>query len=93
MRKLALRLEELSVETFETGAEEGRRGTVFANSTTQYQIMCTCETWEVASCDPNNCGGGSGATCNTCGDSCGCDQTWEFQTCATGYQINCGCWW
>lgn len=93
MKKLALNLDDLSVESFETDPEAPQRGTVMANVTTGNQIICEC-TYDIGSCDytcpdtcANSCGGG-------CGGSGGCGSGFctREQTCATGNQIICECY-
>lgn len=87
MNKLALNVDDLRVESFETAPEMPSRGTVMANETTGNQIICECS-YDVGTCD-NTCP-------NTCYNTCGCgtggsgDCT-NFQTCATGNQIICEC--
>ena len=88
MKKLALNVEALSVESFDTGADAPRRGTVDAYVTTGNQIICEC-TYDVGSCDytcpdtcANSCGGGCGGGTALCTNE---------ETCATGRQIICGC--
>ncbi|HEX6041140.1 hypothetical protein [Longimicrobium sp.] len=88
MKKLALNIEELSVESFDTGNETPVRGTVAANVTTGNQIICEC-TYDVGSCDytcadtcSNSCGGGCGGGTGFCTND---------NTCATGRQIICEC--
>lgn len=87
MKKLALKLEELAVESFETAPDAHSRGTVMAHVTTGDQVICECS-YDVGSCDytcadtcANSCNGG-------CGGNGFCTQE---QTCATGDQIICEC--
>ena len=93
MKKLALNLDELAVESFETSRNLLLRGTVRgASESTEVQIICTCDSDDGTcddSCNPGGCG--SGNSCNgTCaGDTCGfCTRD---ATCATGFQIQCSC--
>ncbi|HET7230512.1 MAG TPA: pinensin family lanthipeptide [Longimicrobium sp.] len=94
MKKLALNIEELAVESFETSRDMERRGTVRgASESTEFQIICTCDS-DNGTCDASCQGGcGTGYTCScngTCGgDTCG-PCTNDF-TCATGFQIQCSC--
>lgn len=88
MKKLALNVDALAVESFETGDNLPLRGTVAANVTTGNQIICEC-TYDVGSCDytcpdtcANSCGGGCGGGTGFCTNE---------ETCATGRQIICGC--
>jgi hypothetical protein len=76
MRKLALKLDELSVETFETLAPLDGRGTVRGHDTGP--VLCgesdvvscggSCGRTECfeATCWPNNCGGGGGTQFLSC---------------------------
>ncbi len=88
MKKLALNIDSLAVESFEVAAADPDRGTVKAYVTTGNQIICECS-YDVGTCD---------YTCaNTCGQSCGggCGTTGgggtREVTCATGNQIICEC--
>ena len=83
MRKLML--DQLTVESFETGVAPMEMGTVRAFATTGDQRICDC-TLEVGTCD---------VTCeDTCANTCGCggggDDT-SYETCATGSQRLCEC--
>jgi hypothetical protein len=88
MKKLALNVDDLAVESFETGTEKAPRGTVMANVTTGNQIICEC-TYDIGSCDytcpdtcANSCDGGCGGGTGFCTND---------ETCATGHQIICEC--
>ena len=89
MKKLALKLDDLSVESFETAPEATQRGTVLGNQTTGNQIICECS-YDIGTCDytcPDTCA-------NSCGGGCGGGGTalcTNDDTCATGRQIICGC--
>jgi hypothetical protein len=76
-RKLTLKLEELSVDSFDTTAPHKAKGTVFGEQCTCY-TNCTCP--GCPTCDPS-CNG-SCETCNTC-VSCeySCDWTCDGNTC------------
>ena len=79
MSKLKLRLEELSVESFNTTVSQKVKGTVYGNQCTCY-TACTCPGCPTcdASCNGTcdaSCGGTCDASCagtcaNTCGSSC-----------------------
>lgn len=87
MAKLSLKLEELTVESFETAEPLPVRGTVLGQETgSEPQIICQCS-YDVGTCD-RTCG----ASCRSCVQTCGCtsDPTGEA-TCATGNQVICGC--
>lgn len=83
MRKLSLKVEELTVESFEISAAEGRSGTVRAHYNTDDcntpQYMCVSDG---NTCDAT-CGGTCDATCDTCEDSCDgtCEPTLGAVTC------------
>lgn len=83
MRKLGLKLEDLSVETFAVADEPAARGTVVAHDSAPQRICTdgfgTCD----YSCD-GGCGGSAG-----CG-SYDCNNTYDH-TCATGDQRFCHC--
>lgn len=94
MKKLALNIDELAVESFETSRDLLARGTVRgASESTEFQIICTCDS-DNGTCDDScqgGCGTGSTCSCNgTCGgDTCGfCTRD---ATCATGFQVQCSC--
>lgn len=83
MRKL--KLDQLTVESFETGIAPMEMGTVRAFATTGDQRICDCS-FEVGTCDLTcdntcGCGGGGGG---------GGDDT-NYETCATGSQRLCEC--
>lgn len=88
MKKLALKLEDLSVDSFETAPERTQRGTVLGNQTTGNQIICECS-YDIGTCDytcpdtcANSCRGGCGGPSGLCT---------KEETCATGNQIICEC--
>ena len=90
MIKLNLKLEELTVESFETSEAEPVRGTVLGHETGTFpQIICGCS-YDIGTCD-NTCG----ASCRSCAQTCGCTTGTgpgtNDVTCATGLQIICGC--
>jgi hypothetical protein len=87
MKKLALKLEDLAVESFETAPDSPSRGTVMAHGTSAYQFICECSN-AVGSCD-YTCGDTCG---NSCGGGCGTGFCTEQQTCATGNQFVCECY-
>jgi hypothetical protein len=83
MRKLGLKVEDLSVETFAVAEEPAARGTVVAHETGG-QRLCTegfgtCD----YSCGVGGCGGSADCTL-------GCNDTYDY-TCATGDQRICMC--
>jgi hypothetical protein len=85
MKKLALKLDDLAVESFEIAPESPSRGTVMAHASTGNQFICECS-YEAGTCDytcGNSCGGGCGGGTGFC--------TRE-QTCATGNQFVCECY-
>lgn len=74
MKKLDLNLDQLAVESFDTGGERLLRGTVRGNDvsdTTCHQRLCTCPSMRTCEtdCGDYTCGGD---TCGgaTCGSSC-----------------------
>ena len=87
--KLKLNLEALTVDTFDTSAQKGEKGTVFGEACTCWtqcgQNTCpgclTCDHTCANTCDDatcaGSCNGTCGATCFTCGFSC--------------YDTDCGC--
>jgi hypothetical protein len=83
--KLTLKLEDLSVDSFETTLKQKARGTVFGE-------QCTCWTY----CGQNTCPGcpTCGASCNgtcdaSCNGTCNCP---SGDTCAEScYYTDCGC--
>jgi hypothetical protein len=92
MKKLALNLEELAVESFETSRGLDRRGTVYGLSeSTEAQIICTCAS-DNGTCD-DSCEGGCGScySCNGTCDGATCGFCTRDVTCATGNQIQCSC--
>jgi hypothetical protein len=52
MKKLRLEIDEIQVETFETGDEESTRGTVHGHHPTAWGT-CTCECSHDGTCDPD----------------------------------------
>jgi hypothetical protein len=93
MKKLALNLEALTVESFETSRELERRGTVHGLSeSTANQIICTCES-DNGTCG-DSCDGGCGSDYYSCNGTCGgatCGFCTRDVTCATGNQVQCSC--
>ncbi|HEX6371615.1 MAG TPA: hypothetical protein VF006_22030 [Longimicrobium sp.] len=83
--KLTLRLEELSVESFDTSSAEKSRGTVIGEQCT-CPTACTCP--GCPSCY-ESCNGSCGATCPaTCAYTC------DDPECGTGYscdETGCDC--
>ena len=93
MNKLTLKLEELTVESFDTTvAAPSHRGTVrgaaFSETTCQ-QVICDCQT-NGTECDTGGCNDETLAA--TCGDSCTffCSQTCPVNTCANSCEGTCG---
>jgi hypothetical protein len=84
MRKLGLKLDELSVESFEVSDAPAERGTVVAHETGT-QRLCTDG---FGTCD-YSCGGGCGGYTDGCG-TFDCNNTDDY-TCATGNQRLCMC--
>jgi hypothetical protein len=97
--KLTLKLEDLSVESFDTTVKQKARGTVFGEQCTCY-TNCTCPGCPTcyASCN-GTCGGTCGE--NTCAASCNgtcgaatCDYSCNYTDCdclpPTCQQTNCG---
>lgn len=97
MKKLALRLEELRVESFETtpGADAARRGTVRGHGMVpaggvqpgddDMSPLCVPSEWETC---PDTCKASCGGTCDrscegSCNASCGgsCEYTCDGETC------------
>lgn len=80
MKKLALKLEHLEVESFDTTRPEDTRGTVLAHATVHPEATCfeTCDL-NRQTCQ-NSCGW---ATCfeNTCQYSCGLNPTCNVTGC------------
>lgn len=98
MKKLALKLDSLAVETFDPAPVQGGRGTVIGEQTaiggTCYGGTCetcvydTCQAYcvsEIQTC-PDSCFG----TCDTCADTCGftCGRTC-YQTCGGATCYTC----
>lgn len=99
--KLKLKLEDLTVDSFDTTRSERPRGTVFGEQCTCY-TNCTCPGCPTcdASCNGScvaSCNGSCDATCNgTCGYSCdyscACN---SMQPCPTALYSACNgmdCW-
>jgi len=96
MKKLALVLDDLVVDSFETAPGSARRGTVAARSGTTYaDESCngtcefTCYPATCASCDFTcgscaSCGGTCAQSCGaaTCGGPATCGGTCDYATCA-----------
>jgi hypothetical protein len=90
--KLALNLDDLAVDSFDTTATQKAKGTVFGEQCTCY-TNCTCPGCPTcdASCDGTcdaSCNGTCDASCNgTCGASCNgtCDAS------CNGTCISCNC--
>jgi hypothetical protein len=89
MRKLKLDLDQLTVDSFDTDADDGaQRGTVEAHS---LRCVSPFETCEALSC--NYTCGTCNATCascascfNTCGNTCGGSCYGTCETCQTNCQ-------
>ena len=97
--KLRLKLEELSVESFDTTRSEKAKGTVFGEQCTCY-TNCTCpgcptcdascEATCANTCDDYTCVASCNGTCDaSCGDTCGtsCKGTCYF----TCYRVRTAC--
>ena len=89
MKKLLLKIDDLSVESFPTAESREELGTVRGfDSTTGNQRLCDC-TDAANPCDSDGCGS---ADCTV-----GCAGTYDFAcgtydvTCATGNQRLCEC--
>ncbi len=67
MKKLALQLDDLTVESFETVAAEREAGTIFGEQCTCY-TNCSCP--GVPTCDETECAGTCGGCCTICWDTC-----------------------
>jgi hypothetical protein len=81
MKKLALNLDQLTVESFATDAAERATGTVRANDAyTDFISECPCTALpqcgspRAGTCDP------AGTCAYTCGDSCACPTMFD-ETC------------
>ncbi|HYR07545.1 MAG TPA: hypothetical protein VEQ60_07245 [Longimicrobium sp.] len=93
--KLTLKLEDLSVDSFDTTTTQKAKGTVFGEQCTCY-TNCTCPGCPTcyASCNGTcdaSCNGTCGASCNgTCNCPSGntCDWSCEATACDWGY--TCG---
>jgi hypothetical protein len=96
--KLTLKLEDLSVDSFDTTTAQKAKGTVFGEQCTCW-TNCTCPGCPTcyASCN-GTCGDTCPATCAytcddaSCGDSCGCNysdacNTWD--PCPTAHYTYC----
>ena len=91
MRKLALALDALQVESFDTSAGRPSRGTVFGEQCTCY-TNCTCP--GCPTCD-NTCADTCDQTCAASCIDCGTQAYSCWATCSceseTGAQIICQC--
>jgi hypothetical protein len=94
MRKLTLRLDDLSVESFDTSVVREEKGTVFGEQQCTCQTACTCPGCDTCdatcryTCDDRTCDGQ--LTCDpTCAFTCGyeschpvdCGQSYEYAFC------------
>lgn len=77
MEKLHLTLDDLQVQSFVLGEDEGQRGTVRGHDQTVYEAECATGPWAF-SC-PDSCQ----ETCpDTCRETCGCyEGTWWYTMC------------
>ena len=89
-RKLMLKLEDLSVDSFDTTTPQKAKGTVFGEQCTCY-TNCTCP--GCPTCDAS-CNGTCDASCNgtcdaSCNGTCNCPSgntcDWSCQDCSWGY--------
>ena len=88
MKKLALRLEDLRIDSFSTTPVEKEKGTVFGEQCTCY-TNCTCPGCPTCYA---SCGGTCDASCNgSCGASCGgtCDVSCDY-SCGGTCDYSCG---
>lgn len=72
MNKLRLQLDDLSVESFDTTAARGEKGTVFGEQCTCYTVCtcpgcATCDATCPQTCDDAGCGGSYHCSQGTCG--------------------------
>jgi hypothetical protein len=96
--KLTLKLEDLSVDSFDTTTVQKAKGTVFGEQCTCY-TNCTCPGCPTCdnTCDDASCANTCADTCeNSCGGDCNyslyCDTN---QPCPTNAYSNCAgmpCW-
>jgi hypothetical protein len=77
MNKLKLKLDDLTVESFDTAAAEREKGTVFGEECSCYS-NCTCP--GRATCDETECVETCGGCCTVCFETCG-DITCGGATC------------
>ena len=92
--KLTLRLEDLSVDSFDTTKPQKAEGTVFGEQCTCW-TQCTCPGCPTCA-NYNTCD----ASCNTCANTCPntCAYTCDDATCAgcsgytCDYSCNCNTW-
>ena len=96
MKKLALDLDQLAVESFETSSDRARFGTVRGfdlTGTTCGQFICDCPTGSGESCQPDLCGTEACGTTD-CGSGYGhtCDAPSCFYSCpgTCGAPDTCG---
>jgi hypothetical protein len=90
MKKLALDIDQLAVESFETQPDRARFGTVRGfdlTSTTCNQFICDCPTGSGESCQPDlcdtaDCNSGYGHTCDAPSCFYSCPGTCGGDTCA-----------
>ncbi len=97
MKKLALNLEDLAVESFDTSGKAAARGTVIGHDeTTGPYVVCSCaptpnHTEQVScngTCDNSACYGTCDASCGgTCDYTCDC--TGDFRCTESGGQRIC----
>jgi hypothetical protein len=87
MKKLQLKVDDLSVESFPTAESKAEEGTVRGyDSTTGDQRICDCTDY-ANPCLSDGCGSADCTVgCGATGSGC----TWEV-TCATGSQRLCEC--
>lgn len=87
--KLTLKLEELTVESFDTSTSEKRKGTVFGQQCTCYTV-CTCPgcpTCEGTCPEDASCA-------DTCWETCAgisCQETCGITNCETRCDYTCRC--
>jgi hypothetical protein len=91
-RKLTLRLEDLTVDSFRTSPGEPAKGTVFGEQYCTCPTACTCP--GCPSCDAT-CPATCYNTCDdySCADSCGgcySDECNTYSPCPTAAYTNCG---
>jgi hypothetical protein len=102
MGKLRMNLDQLTVESFDTSAPAGRRGTVFGEEQctcpTACETACTCpgcNTCDHTACNQESCNGTCGTTCGYGSGCYTCGATEGAYTCdysATGGGVGmCQC--